>query len=206
MRQLLFLFLFSFATALPAQTFRASLIAGGNFSQIDGDDLFGYHQLGANAGIRVVARLGENWRVGPEILFSQMGARRNKESLNISPYDRIDMTTVEIPLMVFYKDWRVMAEAGVSYQNLFNYKVIASSGDDITNNTVFRDNLFAIKVGASFIVTPRFSVGMRFSKHLNNIDIDNALNTSFKGKSVSVRAIFTLGAGEEMPVAAKEVE
>lgn len=199
MPRLLLLCLFLGAAVLPAQTFRASLIAGANFSQIDGDDLFGYHQFGANAGIRVVALLGARWRIGPEILFSQIGARRNASSLNISAWDRFDLSTIEVPLMAYYQDWRIMGEFGISYQNLFNYTVIASSDDDVTAATELREDLLNYKLGATFFITPNWALNIRFTKHLTNIDIDNSLNTSFKGKSVSVRAIFTLGKGETIP-------
>lgn len=199
MRRLLMLFLIAGSCALGAQTFRASLLAGGNFSQIDGDELFGYHQFGINAGIRVVAVLNDRLRVGPEILFSQQGARRNVNSRNISPFDRIDLTTLEIPLMVYFKDWRLTAEAGLSYQNLFDYTVISSAGEDITDATPLNTDLLAIKAGVTFFLTERLGLNMRFSRHLTDIDPDNTLNTSFKGKSISVRAVYTLGRGEEIP-------
>ena len=153
---------------LSAQTFRASIIAGGNFSQIDGDDLFGFHQLGANAGVRVVALLGDRWRVGPEILFSQQGARRNQNSLNISIFDQIDLTMLEVPLMVYYKDWRLTAEMGFSYQRLFDYTVISSGGEDITFATPLNENLVAFKAGDTFFVTPRYGLNKRWTKHDNN--------------------------------------
>ena len=199
MRKLLFLPLILCSCLLGAQTFRASLLAGGNFSQIDGDQLFGYHQFGVNAGIRVVAVLNDRWRVGPEILFSQQGSRRNQNSANISSFDRFDLNTLEIPLMVYFKDWRLTAEAGFSYQNLFSYTVISSGGDDITAATLLNSDLVAIKAGVTFFLTERLGLNMRFSKHLTDIDQGNSLNTSFKGKSVSVRAVYTLGRGEELP-------
>lgn len=196
---LLSFLLFTGVGALGAQTFRASLLAGGNFSQIDGDDLFGFHQLGLNAGIRVVAILDDRWRVGPEILFSQQGARRKANSFEISNFDRFDLSTLEIPLMVYYKDWRLTAEAGFSYQRLFNYTIISSAGEDITAATPLNENLVAFKAGVTFFVTPRFGMNIRWSKHLTDLDIDDSINFSFKGRSVSVRAVFTLGKGEDIP-------
>jgi len=204
MRILLFSLLLAASGVMSAQTFRASLIAGGNFSQIDGDDLFGFHQLGANAGVRVVAMLSERWRVGPEILFSQQGARRNQNSLNISAFDQIDLTMLEVPLMVYYKDWRLTAEMGLSYQRLFDYTIINSGGEDVTFANPLNENLIAFKAGVTFYLTPRFGLNMRWSKHVNNLDIDNALNTSFKGRSVSVRAVYTLGKGETLPKAPED--
>lgn len=195
----LLLLLVSGMGALRAQTFRASLLAGGNFSQIDGDDLFGFHQPGFNGGIRVVALLNDRWRVGPEILFSQQGARRKANSFEISNFDRFDLSTLEIPLMVYFKDWRLTAEAGFSYQRLFNYTIISSGGEDITAATPLNENLVAFKAGVTFFITPRFGMNMRWSKHLTDLDIDDSINFSFKGRSVSLRAVFTLGQGEEIP-------
>jgi len=79
MRKLLLLaFLFIGISSLQAQTFQASVLLGTNFSQIDGDELQGFHKVGLNGGIRVVAKLNDRWRIGPEILYSQRGAFRPK--------------------------------------------------------------------------------------------------------------------------------
>ena len=174
-------------------------MAGVNFSQIDGDMLFGYHQAGLNAGIRVVALLNDKWRIGPEILFSQQGSRRNQNSLNVSVWDRFDLNTLEVPLMVYYKDWRLTAEAGLSYQNLYDYRVIDAAGNNATEATPLNTDLLAIKAGVTFFVTPNLGVNMRFSRHLTDLDPMDSLNTSFKGKSISLRLVYTLGRGETIP-------
>ena len=182
-----------------AQTFRASLLAGVNFSQIDGDDLFGYHQAGANAGIRVVAVLNDRWRVGPEILFSQQGARRNTNSINISPFDRFRLNTVEVPLMVYYKDWRLTAEAGFSYQRMIDYAVTDAIGNDITATTPLNDNLIAFKAGVTFFITENWGANFRWSKHVLDIDPDDAVAPTLKGRTISLRAVYTFGVGETLP-------
>lgn len=195
-RVLLFVLLFSLSGIVTAQTFQASVIAGLNASQIDGDQLFGFHQPGVNAGIRVVAVLDERWRVGPEILFSQQGAKRNK---NISSFSRFRLNTLEVPLMVYYKDWRLTAGAGFSYQRLFSYEVDDGLGQDITAVTDLQDNLFAFNAGVTFHVSENFGLNFRWSKHLANIDVDNQLNNSFKGRTITLRAVYTFGAGEALP-------
>ncbi|MEO0733988.1 MAG: outer membrane beta-barrel protein [Bacteroidota bacterium] len=181
---------------LTGQTFQASLLAGANLSQIDGDELFGFHQPGFNGGIRVVAVLNDRWRVGPEILFSQQGAKRNQ---NISSFSRFRLNTLEVPLMVYYKDWRITAEAGFSYQRLFSYEVDDGLGQDITASTELQDNLVAFNAGVTFHVSPNFGLHFRWAKHVLDIDVDNRLNTSFKGRTISLRAVYILGAGESLP-------
>ncbi len=182
-----------------AQTFRASVLAGMNISQIDGDELLGFHQPGVNAGIRVVALLSDRWRVGPEILFSQQGARRNRNSFNVSPFDRFRLQTVEVPFMVYYHDWRLTAEAGVSYQRMIDYAVDDSGGNDITTTTNLNDNLLAIKVGVTFFVTERWGFNFRWSKHLLDIDRNDELAPTLKGRTISLRAVYTFGRGETIP-------
>lgn len=181
------------------QTFQASVLAGGNFSQIDGDMLFGFHQPGVNAGLRVVAVLGDRWRVGPEILYSQQGAKRNNNSINISPFYRFRLNTLEVPLMAYYKDWRITAEGGFSFQRLISYEVDDARGEDITENISLRDNLFAFKVGATFYLTENWGVNFRWSKHIIDIDVDGQVADSFKGRTISVRAVYTFGKGEALP-------
>ncbi|WP_168797397.1 porin family protein [Neolewinella litorea] len=182
---------------LSSQTFRASVLAGANLSQIDGDDLLGFYQPGLNGGLRVVALLGERWRVGPELLYSQQGAKRNRNSINISDFDRFRLNTVEIPFMVYYKDWRLTAEAGGSYQRLIGYWVVDSRGDDISADLPLRDNLFALNLGVTVYLTRRLGINFRWSRHLTDLQL--AESPRLRGRTISLRAVYTLGSGEELP-------
>ena len=196
MNKLIPVLLVLFTAQLSAQTFQASVLAGANFSQIDGDMLFGFHKVGANAGLRVVAVLDERWRIGPEILFSQQGAKRN---VNASLFDEFDLTTLEVPLMVYYKDWRLTGEAGFSYQRLINYTVIDAAGQDISEAAPLNDNLFAFKVGVTFFFTPNWGLNFRWSKHVADIDVNDSVARTLKGRTISLRAVYTFGAGETLP-------
>lgn len=193
------LFLLFVAGQLRAQTFQASVIGGMNLSQIDGDDLFGFHKFGLNSGIRVVAVLSDRWRVGPEILYSQQGALRPSSSFNLSDFSRFQLNTLEVPLMVYYKDWRLTAEMGLSYQRLFAYEINDIQGEDRTDQFVLQDNLFAFNAGVTFHVNENFGINFRWSKHIIDLDIDDAINTSFRGRTISLRALWIFGAGEVLP-------
>ncbi|MGB3800163.1 MAG: outer membrane beta-barrel protein [Lewinella sp.] len=187
------------ALAYPAdaQTFRAAALAGGSLSQVDGDDLLGFHQPGVSAGLRVVAVLGEHWRVGPEIMYTQQGAKRNRNSLNISDYSLIRLNTVELPLMVLYKDWRFTAEAGVAYQRLINYRVEDAIGEDITDNLDLRNEAFALNLGVTLYLTPKLGVNFRWSRHFTDLQI--AESPRLRGRTLSLRAVYVFGSGESLP-------
>ncbi len=180
-----------------AQTFRAAALAGGSLSQVDGDDLLGFHQPGVNAGLRVVAVLGEHWRVGPEIVYSQQGAKRNRNSLNISDYSRIHLNTVELPLMVYYKDWRFTAEAGVAYQRLISYTVEDATGDDITENLALQNQAYALNLGVTLYLTPKVGVNFRWSRHFTDLQVEES--PRLRGRSLSLRAVYVFGSGESLP-------
>ena len=201
MRNFLLLILLSFiAATTSAQTFQASVLLGGNLSQIDGDELDGFHKGGINAGIRVVAKLDDRWQIGPEILYTQSGAFRPKSSINRSDFSRFQLNTLEVPLMAFYKDWRFTAEAGFSYQRLFFYEIESFVGEDITDQFTLPENLVAFNAGVTFHVNKNFGVNFRWSKHITNLDPDKFINPiSLRGRTISLRLVWTPGKGVELP-------
>jgi len=90
---LLFIVLLFFALGLnaqeiPEQRFEAGLIAGFNMSQLDGDDLIGFHKIGINTGGRVSARLSKRLRLNMEMLFSQQGSSYATTDNPSAPIDK----------------------------------------------------------------------------------------------------------------------
>ena len=106
------------------RTFYAGIIAGANFSQVDGDNYAGYHKVGLNVGGIVYTHLAEHVAVSLEILFSQKGARGNKEqfggnnSFLINRYQS-NLNYAEIPIQINYFDKRRSHfGGGLSYSHL----------------------------------------------------------------------------------------
>lgn len=186
-------------TSLQAQRrFEGALIIGGNASQISRDDLNGYNQFGINAGARVVARVNDRFSFGPEILFSQYGSRRQNRSINISNFESIRLNTVEVPLMAYFKDWRITAEAGLSYTRLINYTIIDIGGETVTEDFQLRENMLNIQLGATYFLTDRFGLNFRWSRNLINLDQDpDTLN--WRNFALSFRGIFLLGGDFGLP-------
>jgi hypothetical protein len=111
------------------RTFYGGLVAGANFTQIDGDNFAGYHKAGINVGGRVYAHLAPKVAASIEILFSQKGSRAHQAQLSnihnsqqylIHKYN-IDLNYAEVPVMINYFD-RDKAHIGVglSYSQLIN--------------------------------------------------------------------------------------
>ncbi len=110
-----------------SQRFIGSVIAGGNVSQVDGDEVAGYYKLGVNAGLSVMMPLDNNfrWFATIELLYSQKGSFQNYLRANATlsdtnqliwhnenptiPFDKtikykLNLDYVEVPVVFHYED------------------------------------------------------------------------------------------------------
>lgn len=105
------------------RTFYGGLIAGTNFTQVDGDNFAGYHKVGFNVGGVVYTKMDEHMALSMEVLYTQKGAR-SKDYFTVSPglyitdYG-ITLNYAEVPLMISYFDkHRSHFGGGISYSRL----------------------------------------------------------------------------------------
>ncbi len=106
-------------SALRAQRFSASVLAGINMSQIDGDNLVGYNKLGINAGLGVDARINDRFGLGMELLFSQKGSRSKISQMPPGQSVKLTVNYAEIPLLFRYHDKNgAIFGLGFSYSSL----------------------------------------------------------------------------------------
>lgn len=108
------------------RVFYGGLVAGTNFTQVDGDYFAGYHKVGINIGGIVYAQLAEHVAASLEILYSQKGSRAdvargtlvNGQPVLITSYN-ININYAEIPVMINYFDKRKSHFGiGLSYAQL----------------------------------------------------------------------------------------
>jgi hypothetical protein len=113
--------------------FYGGLVAGANFSQVDGDYFAGYRRIGLNAGGIVYAQLAKHLAVSMEILYDQKGSK--SDGAQISPGNSavgiikygIKANYAEIPVMVNYFD-RHKSNFGLG----FSYARLVSGSESIT--------------------------------------------------------------------------
>jgi hypothetical protein len=103
-RKLLFFGILCFcSTILSAQRFNAGLLAGGNVSQVDGDNNGGFHKYGYQAGGFVSLRLSEHSSFQLEMEYIQKGSRINADSLtNTGNTYLMRFHYLEVPLLYQY--------------------------------------------------------------------------------------------------------
>lgn len=136
-----------------SQKFVGSVILGGNISQVDGDEVYGFHKIGANAGASVMLPLDKKERFffTIELLYTQKGSRRKSlvdtmdytgfTSIDHSvPYNpklkyKLNLDYVEVPVLFHFEDpySRICFGAGFSWGRLVYAREIESGYKLITN-------------------------------------------------------------------------
>jgi hypothetical protein len=119
-RLLILLFLLFLGIGSRAQYIRGALIAGGNRTQVDGDEVFGYHKTGLQLGAAAIIQFNKKWSISLENIYNQKGSRqgaRFADSLDGSY--KLHLNYVEVPLLLEYTDRdRITVGAGFSWGRL----------------------------------------------------------------------------------------
>ncbi|WP_320110780.1 outer membrane beta-barrel protein [Draconibacterium orientale] len=154
------------ANFVIAQRFDAGIIAGFNGTQVEGDNLKGYHKAGILAGLFVQTDIAPAIVAGMEIKYSQKGSRRSfdPKQPDIDKYVmRLDY--IDIPLfMAFRTNDRSMIIGGIAPGVLIHSKELNSDGEiPVPDRQDF--NTFDLQpfVGFQFDFLEYASVDLRFA-------------------------------------------
>lgn len=150
---LLLMVLFAVSTGF-SQRFIGSVIAGGNLTQVDGDEVFGFKKIGANVGASVMLPIDrkERFFFTVELLYSQKGSRMRSKvdtmdytgpttSIDWSiPYSpkfkyKLNLDYVEVPVLFHFEDpySRICFGVGASWGRLVFAREVESGYRLITD-------------------------------------------------------------------------
>lgn len=135
-----------------AQIIKGEAIVGMNLVQVDGDEAYGFHKIGANVGAGVLVPFSKNgkWDASIEALFSQKGSyqRPQYDDTLISGEYKLNLNYVEIPVLVMFTDKELISfGAGFSWGRLVGVKEYEHGFlDDSTtlNSGTYNKNDFSI--------------------------------------------------------------
>jgi outer membrane protein with beta-barrel domain len=169
------------------KVFYGGLVAGANFSQVDGDYFAGYHRVGANVGGIVYTQLARHVAVSLEILYSQKGSKSNipepspaNGNILLVKYG-IAVNYAEIPVMINYFDKRKSHFGiGVSYSRLVNSNEISETEDTFNHITYqnfnqmypFKKDAFDFLAGVDLHLWKGLFLNIRFQYSLVPIRTD----------------------------------
>lgn len=165
-RLLLISFLVLTTNFIFAQRFDAGLIAGFNGTQVEGDELRGYHKVGALGGIYVQTDIAPAIVAGMEIKYSQKGARKkyDPKKPDVDKYV-MRLGYIDIPLfMGFRANERSMIIGGIAPGILIHSKELNSDGE-IPEQDRQTFNTFDLQpfVGFQFDFLERVSLDLRLA-------------------------------------------
>jgi hypothetical protein len=178
---LLLLLLFALSPTMTAQRFKGAVMGGMNISQVDGDEVYGYHRVGGHIGLAAILPL-KKWDITLETVFNQKGAFEKAQyedwvynydsnsviidsALYTGAYD-LRLNYVEIPLMVHYTDKdRYTVGVGFSYGRLVNFSEIEHGGNipPYSDTVQFNKNDYNILADLQIRVWKRLKFNVRFS-------------------------------------------
>lgn len=149
-----------------AQIFKGGIVAGMNFSQVDGDGTGGYRKLGINSGFVGQIDLTDRWYLNVEILFSQKGSKGNPN--NFEDF-KLVLDYADVPILIKYHDKKggMNFGAGVAIGRIVRskYELFGAPGPDSFfsgDGELRKWNAEGI-ADLSYMITPVWGLNLRFS-------------------------------------------
>jgi hypothetical protein len=115
-----------FVEKSDAQIIKGEAILGMNLTQVDGDEVYGFHKIGANVGAGVLIPFGKRgrWDASFEALFSQDGSFQPPQYDDSLSYEyELHLNYAQIPILVMFTDKEFISiGAGFSWGRLVGVK------------------------------------------------------------------------------------
>jgi hypothetical protein len=173
------------AMSAEAQFIRGALIAGGNATQVDGDEAFGYHKYGWNVGASAIVPLTKKkWFISLETIYNQKGAYQAplySDSSKNGSY-KLNLNYVEVPVMVLFEDKGGLTfGAGASWGRLI--KVDEWENNKKTATTLdgpYSRNDYQVLLETRFKLYKRLKMNFRYAYSMVKIrhrTYDNGVST-----------------------------
>ncbi|WP_235296733.1 porin family protein [Portibacter marinus] len=169
-----FFILISFISVEAQSFFKGSAIIGVNASQIDGDDLAGYHKYGLTAGVKVEFPLSPSFDLGLEFLYCQRGSRTALIYNIYSETYRFGLNYISMPLILKWNDWWVPEESYYKvnlHGGLANAYLISSDTEEspIPIDRDLNDYDLSLVLGGGFAFSKNWSISLRYSRSLTTL-------------------------------------
>ncbi len=159
-------------TGLYAQhsRFNAGIVAGLNFSELEGEKITDY--FGLNTGIVGSVRLSKHAQLATELLFSQNGEYILPERYPQLQYGKVWLNHIEIPVHIdwligvfqrdkFY-DWNL--NLGVAYTKLISHRAKDINQIDVTDQIVYRSREgYLLQAGTTYHFTKKVGLNLKAS-------------------------------------------
>lgn len=168
-----------YAESASAQVFKATFMAGANFTQIDGDNDAGYHKVGLHGGIGAMIPLRERLDIGFEILYNELGSKTD----NNSPFFfKSSFKYAEIPLIINYVDEnKGLIGGGVAYGRAVITDYFDATGPiPLPTTDNYTTNHVSVLGQVGLMFTPNIGVNLRYQYSI--LPFGTSPNSLFRGQ------------------------
>lgn len=157
-----------------AQRIMGALIGGVNATQVDGDEVYGYHKFGLNLGAAAIVPIKGNWSVTLENVYSEKGSHqraRSTDSLDGS-YD-LKINYLDVPVLLQYTDKGIVTFGlGGSWGGMV--KIYEQrNGNEVTSTTltsgIYRRSDLNFLMNVKFRLVKRLHFDVRYAYSLRPI-------------------------------------
>lgn len=166
--------LLAIPAVMNAQLIQGALMGGLNLTQVDGDEVYGFHKAGATIGASAIIPFSKKWSVSIETNYTQKGSYQEPQYNDSLTYEyKLQLDYVEVPVLVHFTDKeRLTVGAGFSWGRLVDvkeyehgYRVETTS---LLEGPYDRDD-FSILADLKFRLYHRFHFNVRYSYSLSHI-------------------------------------
>lgn len=106
-----------------SQNIKGGLIAGFNLTQVDGDQIYGFHKIGLNVGATAIVPVGKKFCATIETIYTQKGSYQSPNDTLTSPPYKLILNYVEAPVFFSYIEKDVIKiGAGFSWGRLVDFQ------------------------------------------------------------------------------------
>ena len=153
-----------------AQAFLGALAFGGNLTQVDGDEVYGFKKIGFNVGVAAIYPFDDKWSLSIEASYSQKGAYQKyphqADNTKLLPYYNLRLSYLEVPLIAHFTDKGFLNFGlGLSWGRLVGIKEIewGETVHSSTTNSPYSDNDINGIVSIQIPIYKRFKFNFRYA-------------------------------------------
>lgn len=168
-----------------AQNFKGGLRAGLSMTQISGDDLSGFHKVGAYAGGFVNWRFiqAPRWAIQPEINFVMKGSStylKADKNGNIGNKYVLTLYYMEVPVLAKFMAFKGFEiELGPTF-NVLLHAVEKDANGVIPARMPFRFYEIAGMAGISYLIKDHYGINFRFVQSLVPVRVGDGNHGNYR--------------------------
>jgi hypothetical protein len=159
--------------AAEGQQIKSGIIAGFNATQVRGDGIAGFHNIGLHTGVMADIPFKDRWFFTLELLYSQKGsALLPDRKVPGSATYTLNLDYADIPILFNYRDKKEAAFGlGVSIGRLVNFSEYLNGVEQVWSETPYKDMDFNALANMRIYLLKRLLLNVRYGRSITNISL-----------------------------------